>query len=87
MRFLGLQSLKKIVTGKIHPILENFILVLSSSEDEEKYKCVQCLYNVFKSYYGDYLLPEGYNQKIKVLIENEKSNKIKFRMMDILDRK
>jgi len=78
---------KKIVTGKIHPILENFILVLSSSEDEEKYKCVQCLYNVFKSYYGDYLLPEGYNQKIKILIEKEKSNKIKFRMMDILDRK
>ena len=48
---------------------------------------VQCLYNVFKSYYGDYLLPEGYNQKIKILIEKEKSNKIKFRMMDILDRK
>mgnify|MGYP006142158013 FL=1 len=78
---------KKIVTGKIHPILENFILVLSSSEDEEKYKCVQCLYNVFKSYYGDYLLPEGYNLKIKILIEKEKSNKIKFKMMDILDRK
>jgi hypothetical protein len=79
---------KKIVTGKIHPTLENFIKILSEcDEDEEKYKCVQCLYNMFKSYYGEYILPEGYNQKLKSLIEKEKSMKIKFKMMDILERK
>lgn len=79
---------KKIVTGKIHPTLENFIKILSEcDEDEEKYKCVQCLYNIFKSYYGEYILPEGYNQKLKSLIEKEKSMKIKFKMMDILERK
>lgn len=81
---------KNIVTGKIHPSLENLIENLKNfneDEDEEKYKCVQCLYNIFKSYYGDYLLPEGYNQKLKALIDNEKSMKIKFKMMDILERK
>lgn len=79
---------KKIVTGKIHPTLENFIKILSEcDEDEEKYKCVQCLYNMFKSYYGEYILPEGYNQKLKSLIEKEKSMKIKFKMMDIIERK
>ena len=79
---------KKIVTGEIHPTLENFIAILSEcDEDEEKYKCVQCLYNILKSYYGEYILPEGYNQKIKSLIEKEKSMKIKFKMMDILERK
>jgi len=79
---------QKIITGKIHPILDNFIQVLSEcKEDDEKYKCVQCLYNVFKSYYGEYILPEGYNQKLKNLIKEEKSNKIKFKMMDIIDRK
>ena len=79
---------KKIITGKIHPTLENFINTLSQcNEDEEKYKCVQCLYNVFKSYYGVYILPEGYNQKLNILIEKEESKKIKFRMMDIIDRK
>ena len=79
---------KKIVTGEIHPTLENFIAILSEcDEDEEKYKCVQCLYNILKSYYGEYILPEGYNQKIKSLIEKEKSTKIKFKMMDILERK
>ena len=79
---------KKIVTGKIHPVLENFMTILSDCEvDEEKYKCVQCLYNILKSYYGEYLLPEGYIVKIQSLIKNEKSNKIKFKMMDIIERK
>ena len=79
---------KKIVTGKIHPVLENFIGILSECEvDEEKYKCVQCLYNILKSYYGEFILPEGYNVKIQSLVENEKSNKIKFKMMDIIERK
>ena len=79
---------KKIVTDKIHPILENFIIILGEcNEDEEKYKCVQCLYNIFKSYYGEYILPEGYIQKLNSLIKKEKSMKIKFKMMDILERK
>ena len=79
---------QKIVTGKIHPILDNFIQVLSEcQEDDEKYKCVQCLYNVFKSYYGSYILPEGYNLKLKDLIAKETSKKIRFKMMDILERK
>ena len=79
---------KKIVTGKIHPTLENFMAILSGcDEDDEKYKCVQCLYNILKSYYGEYILPEGYNVKLKSLIDNERSNKIKFKMMDIVERK
>ena len=50
---------KKIVTGKIHPTLETLMENLTVyDEDEEKYKCVQCLYNIFKSYYGEYILPE-----------------------------
>jgi len=79
---------KKVVTGKIHPVLENFMTILSDcEEDDEKYKCVQCLYNILKSYYGEYILPEGYNVKINSLIDNERSNKIKFKMMDIIERK
>tara|TARA_Y100000389_G_scaffold24758_1_gene21426 strand:+ start:1952 stop:2761 length:810 start_codon:yes stop_codon:yes gene_type:complete len=79
---------KKIVIGKIHPALENLIKKLTECEEyEEKYKCVQCLYNIFKSYYGKYILPEGYNKKLKTLIENETVMKIKFKMMDILERR
>jgi len=79
---------KKIVTGKIHPVIEDFIITLKEcGDDDTKYKCVQCLYNIFKSFYGEYILPEGYNKNLQSLIDNEKSMKIKFRMMDILERK
>tara|TARA_B100000745_G_scaffold276899_1_gene207091 strand:+ start:114 stop:935 length:822 start_codon:yes stop_codon:yes gene_type:complete len=79
---------KKIIKDKIHSTLDNFINILSEcKEDEEKYKCVQCLYNIFKSYYSKSILPEGYNQKLNLLIESEQSMKIKFKMMDIVERK
>ena len=61
---------------------------MSVNEDaDEKYKCVQNLYNIFKSYYGISILPQGYIDKLKGLIEKETSMKIKFKLMDILDRK
>ena len=79
---------KKIVTGKIHPVIDDFIKTLRDcNDDDNKYKCVQCLYTIFKSYYGEYILPEGYNIKLKELIDSETSMKIKFKMMDILERK
>lgn len=79
---------KKIVTGKIHPVIDEFINTLKDCDDDDnKYKCVQCLYTIFKSFYGEYILPEGYNIKLNELIGNEKSMKIKFKMMDILERR
>ena len=79
---------KKIVTGKIHPVIDDFINTLKNCDDDDnKYKCVQCLYTIFKSFYSEYVLPEGYNQKLNELISNEKTMKIKFKMMDILERK
>jgi hypothetical protein len=79
---------KKIVTGKIHPVVDEFIMTLKDCDDDDnKYKCVQCLYTIFKSFYGEYILPEGYNVKLNDLISKEKSMKIKFKMMDILERK
>ena len=77
-----------IIRNRIHNTLIEFINTLSNCDnDEEKYKCVQCLYNIFKSYYEDKSLPENYNEKIQTLINNEKTMKIKFKMMDIIERK
>lgn len=78
----------KIIKDKIIPSLNNLIDILSETSDtEEKYKCVLCLYNIFKSYYGDNILPQGFINRIKGLIEGEKSNKIKFKLMDINERR
>lgn len=79
---------KKIITGKIHPVIDDFIMTLKDCDDDDnKYKCVQCLYTIFKSFYGECILPEGYNVKLKDLISSEKTMKIKFKMMDILERR
>jgi|TARA_B110000285_G_C15101832_1_gene605441 hypothetical protein len=82
---------KKITRGKIHDVITNLITTLSNcsgpDEVDEKYKCVQCLYNMLKSYYGGRRLPECYMNRLRELIEVEDSNKIKFRMMDICERK
>ena len=79
---------KKIVINKIPPVIDGLITTLKDCEDDDtKYKCVQCLYNIFKSYYDKDFLPNEYNSKIQSLIDNEKTNKIKFKMMDILERR
>ena len=82
---------KRITKGKIHPVIKNLVNTLSEcngpEEVDEKYKCVQCLYNMLKSYYGNRRLPECYLNRLRELIELEESNKIKFRMMDICERK
>ena len=78
----------KIVDNKIHPSLENLLNILDVCTDkEEKYKCIQCLYSIFKSFYRDSLLPEGYIQKLTLLKNKETDMKIKFKIMDIIERK
>ena len=79
---------KKIIENKIGPSLDELLNVLeSNTEIEEKYKCCQCLYNIFKSFYGSSLLPKGYIDRINIILSKESSMKIKFKLMDILERK
>ena len=78
----------KIVRDRFHPMVDRMITMMKDESDsEEKYKCVQCLYTMFRSYYGDAILPEGYLVKLQALIDSETAMKLKFRMMDILERR
>lgn len=78
----------KIIKDKIIPSLNNLLDIISETDDtDEKYKCVLCLYGIFKSYYGENILPQGFIDRIKELIQKEKSNKIKFKLMDINERR
>jgi hypothetical protein len=79
---------KKIIENKIGPSLNELLNVMEANTDiEEKYKCCQCLYNIFKSYYESSLLPQGYIDRINTIQSSETSMKIKFKLMDILERK
>ena len=90
--FLLITELEKsnIINDKIIPSINNLLELIENNnkEDlEEKFKCSHCLYNICKSYYGSNKLPNELETKIKLLIQNEKSNKIKFKLMDINERK
>jgi len=77
-----------VVVGRIHPTLDSFLTLLDEEDDPtETYKCVQCLYNIMKSLYGKSLLPQGYSTRIRGLIERETSSKIKYKLMDIMERR
>ena len=80
---------QNIIKNKIHKFLDYFLNIMENQDDtDEKYKSVQCLYNIFKSYYEeDTELPQGFIDKLTYLKNNEKSMKIKFKLMDIIERK
>ncbi len=78
---------RNMVHNQVHPRLNEMINTMKTSEEEERYKCVQCLYSVLKELYGDSELPEGYRSPLDDLIKSESSMKIKFKMMDIIERR
>lgn len=79
---------EKIIHNTIKfSIQELFDYLQNTDNIDEKYKCTHCLYNIFKSYYGESLLPQFYIDKINPIISNEKCMKIKFKFMDLLERR
>lgn len=79
---------KGMVKDRVHPRLDEMLETMKTNDsDEELYKCVQCIYQVMRSLYMDRSLPQNYEEKVRALIANEKSMKIKFKLMDILERK
>ena len=78
---------RNMVKNQVHPRLNEMLKTMKTSEEEERYKCVQCLYSVFKELYGESDLPEGYRSPLGELISTESSMKIKFKMMDIVERR
>ena len=77
-----------IVKDKIHPTLESLLTILGETTDnDEKYKGVQCVYTILKSLYPKQTLPPHYHHTIQTLIHQETSPKIKYKLMDIVERR
>ena len=66
-----------IATLKMNPDL---------SEDE-LYKCVLCLYNIFKVIYTDKPIQQKYIDRLNDIKSTTRFMKIKFKIMDILERR
>jgi len=77
-----------VVKDRIHPSISSLLDILKEgSSEEESYKCVQCLYEIMKALYGSGSLPERYQEQIQGLVDSEGQRKIKYKMMDILERR
>ena len=81
-------EIRGIFENKIDAIMTNLIEIIDITESsDEKYKGVQCLYMILNTFYKNKKLPKMYILKINGLISKETSMKIKFKLMDIIDRK
>ena len=86
--FLSELEMKGIIKDKIHPSINILInkMSLELSEDE-LYKCIVCLSNIFKVIYKDKEIISEYKDKLTELKSTIKFMKIKFKIMDILENR
>ena len=77
-----------IVKGRFGiTVASMFQLMEDETDTDEKYKCVQCLYGMLDSFYGKNPLPNEYYPRLGDIISRETTMKIKFKLMDIVDRR
>lgn len=78
---------KHIIKDKINPLVITLLERMNTPlPEDEMYKCVLCLYTLCKQMFGSNQLPETYVSKIETLKET-KYMKVKFKLMDILERR
>ena len=80
-------ELKNIIQGKTDKNILSLIDKLSSDNEDELYKCTICLYNIFKVLYKDSDISEEYKVKLTTIKDSIKVMKVKFKIMDILERR
>ena len=79
---------KQLISNKTDTSIKLLLDTLNQSlSEEELYKCVVCLYTLFKSKYGTDSIPEQYKESLTLLKSNIQYMKIKFKLMDILERR
>jgi hypothetical protein len=86
--FLSELETKQLISNKTDTSIKLLLDTLNQSlSEEELYKCVVCLYTLFKSKYGTDSIPEQYKESLTLVKSNIQYMKIKFKLMDILERR
>ena len=85
--FITELELKNIIQGKTDKNIQSLIDRLTSDNESELYKCSVCLYNIFKVFYKDSDISEEYKRKLIEFKDSIKFMKVKFKIMDILERR
>jgi hypothetical protein len=86
--FLSELETKQLVSNQTDTSIKLLLDTLNESfSEEELYKSVVCLYTLFKSKYGTNDIPEQYKESLTLVKSNIQYMKIKFKLMDILERR
>ena len=81
-------EVKSIIKNKIDTSIQRILDTMKREISEDKlYQCVLCLYNIFKVKYSTQEINPDYTSALIEIKENIKFMKIKFKIMDILERK
>ena len=79
---------KSLIENKIDPLIHALITEYSKSDDaDDRFRSIKCLDTIFDSKYEGGRLPREYRDKLTECKSSETSMKIKFRIMDILDKR
>jgi hypothetical protein len=78
---------RNIIKDKVDENILSLIDKLSGDNEGELYKCTVCLYNIFKVLYKYSDISEEYKTSLITIKESTKFMKVKFKLMDILERR
>ena len=85
--FISELEMKRVINNKIDCLIQELIQKLSITNEDECYKCIICLYNIFKIIYKDSSIKREYADSLTKIKNNMKFMKVKFKIMDILERR
>jgi len=85
--FISELEVKQVISNRIHRSIDSIIDNMKQElQEDELYKCVVCLSNIFKVLYIDKPIDETYINHLTEIKDTVKFMKIKFKIMDILER-
>ena len=86
--FVSELEMKGIIKNKIDVSIQSILEQMNSElSEDELYKCVLCLHNIFKVIYNDKPIHQEYIDSLTSIKDKLKFMKIKFKIMDILERR
>ena len=85
--FITELEIKAVIQNKVDPLITQLIQNITLNSEDESYKCVVCLYNIFKVLYKDTDIKPEYIISLNEIKDGMKYMKIKFKIMDILEKR
>lgn len=79
---------RDLIHNKIDVLINELINEYTlSKEEDDRFRSIKCLYTIFGTTYQNKDIPEKYVNKLNECIQTEEKMKIKFKIMDILEKK